>query len=86
MKGRECKAFTAPFDVRLPLPPDKRKNDLIDTIVQPDICMICDTIKLDDRGCMGPPDWIIEILSKTTASKDLNEKFELYEFAYLLSA
>jgi Uma2 family endonuclease len=79
--GKKCEVFAAPFDVRLPLPPEKRKDGQIDTVVQPDLCVICDTSKLDDKGCLGAPDWIIEILSKSTASKDLNEKFELYEFA-----
>jgi Uma2 family endonuclease len=49
--------------------------------VQPDLCVICDISKLDDRGCNGAPDWIIEILSQSTAHKDLNEKFELYRHA-----
>jgi len=81
LKGKTCKVYTAPFDVRLPLPPDKRKEEDIDTVVQPDICVVCDESKLDQRGCIGPPDWIIEILSPATSSKDLNEKFDLYEFA-----
>lgn len=50
-------------------------------MVQPDICVICDPIKIDKRGCLGAPDWVIEILSKHTSSKDLNEKFEVYEEA-----
>ncbi len=79
--GKPCKVFHAPFDVRLPLPPGKVKNEQIETVVQPDISVICDLSKLDIRGCLGAPDWIIEILSPATASKDLREKFELYEFA-----
>ncbi len=81
LKGKKCQAYAAPFDVRLPLPPNKKKNDQIDTVVQPDISVICDLSKLDDKGCLGAPDWIIEILSPSTSSKDLNEKFELYQFA-----
>jgi Uma2 family endonuclease len=81
IEGKPCKVFHAPFDVRLPLPPHQVKNEQIDTVVQPDISVICDLNKLDIRGCLGAPDWIIEILSPSTASKDLREKFELYEFS-----
>ena len=81
LKGKPCQAFAAPFDVRLPLPPAQQTADEVDTVVQPDISIICDLKKLDERGCQGAPDWIIEILSKSTASKDLNEKYELYQHA-----
>jgi len=81
LKDRSCKVFPAPFDVRLPLPPAHRDENKIDTVVQPDICVICDLEKLDEKGCKGSPNWIIEILSNSTASKDLNEKFELYQHA-----
>ena len=76
-----CQVFHAPFDVRLPLPPHMIKDEQIDTVVQPDICVVCDPSKLEVKGCMGPPDWIIEILSPGTANKDLREKFEVYEYA-----
>lgn len=69
--------FHAPFDVRFPL----QNPEKIDTVVQPDISIICDPGKIDDKGCNGAPDWIIEILSPRTASKDLNEKFQLYQHA-----
>lgn len=81
LRGKPCKVFAAPFDVRLPLPPEKITSDKVDTVVQPDICVICDLDKLDRRGCNGAPEWIIEILSKSTASKDLKDKFELYQSA-----
>ncbi len=72
--------FSAPFDVRLPKPLHLRKSDKdITTVVQPDICIVCDTAKIDRRGCVGPPDLIVEILSKGTADKDVKDKFELYE-------
>ena len=74
------KLYSAPFDVRLTPRKDDKKNKVY-TIVQPDICVICDVNKLDDRGCIGAPDLIVEILSPATASKDLNEKFHLYESA-----
>ncbi|MCW5909700.1 MAG: Uma2 family endonuclease [Cyclobacteriaceae bacterium] len=79
LKGKKCKVFAAPFDVRLPR---KGKADKeIVTVVQPDICVICDPAKIDERGCLGAPDWVIEILSKHTSAKDLNEKFDVYEEA-----
>ena len=81
LKSKNCRAFSAPFDVRLPLPENKRHDDKIDTVVQPDICVVCDLSKLDRRGCNGAPDWIIEILSRSTAKKDVNDKFELYQSA-----
>ncbi len=81
LRGKDCKVFAAPFDVRIP-GPSKRKTDKdILTVVQPDICVVCDLFKLDDRGCVGPPDLIIEILSKYTSAKDIRLKFDVYEAA-----
>jgi Uma2 family endonuclease len=81
LQHKDCKVFNAPFDVRLPLPPEQQSNKNIDTIVQPDISIICDLSKLDIQGCQGAPDWIIEILSPSTAQKDLTDKFDLYQHA-----
>jgi Uma2 family endonuclease len=72
-----CSTFFAPFDVRLVK--GKQADEDILTVVQPDICVVCDETKLDDRGCVGAPDWIIEILSPASSKKDLNEKYNLYE-------
>ncbi len=80
-KGKKCRVFLAPFDVRLPGPSKKKTDPDIVTVVQPDISVICDLNKIDKRGCIGAPDWIIEILSKHTSSKDLNIKFDVYEAA-----
>ena len=81
LKGERCQVFIAPFDVRLPIS-SKRKNDKeIITVVQPDLCVVCDPLKIDDRGCIGAPDWIVEILSPHSSSKDLREKFDVYEEA-----
>jgi Uma2 family endonuclease len=76
-KGK-CKIFPAPFDVRLPQNGEK-DDHLIYSVVQPDICIVCDLSKLDERGCLGAPDFIAEIQSHSTAKYDLNEKFNLYE-------
>jgi Uncharacterized protein conserved in cyanobacteria len=77
---QNCQAFAAPFDVRLF---DKRKsakaNQDIFTVVQPDICVICDEEKLDEQGCLGAPDLVIEILSPGNSSKEMRLKKELYE-------
>lgn len=75
-----CKVFPAPFDVRIPTPPAMKKNDEdIESVIQPDITVICDMEKIDRRGCLGAPDWIIEIASPSTKKKDMENKFELYE-------
>ena len=74
-----CQAFSAPFDVRLY---NRAKsllaNKEIITVVQPDICVICDISKLDKQGCNGAPDWVIEILSKGNSKKEVKTKHNLY--------
>jgi len=77
--GKPCKAYFAPFDVRL----FRNSNDdkAIYTILQPDICVICELSKLDDRGCIGAPDIVIEILSPGNNKKELRNKYEVYEEA-----
>ena len=70
-----CKVYFAPFDVRLPVPSVKKDT----TVVQPDICIICDKNKLDDHGCNGAPDLIVEILSPNNSKYDADIKFRLYE-------
>jgi Uma2 family endonuclease len=81
LEKSRCQAFVAPFDVRLL---DQKKieasNKNIYTVVQPDVCVVCDESKLDDKGCIGSPDLMIEILSPSTKKKDLEDKYELYEF------
>lgn len=75
---KPCRVYDAPFDVRLPVR-NERKPDQLYTVVQPDICVVCDLSKLDDDGCLGAPDWVIEITSPRTAKNDFSEKFDLYE-------
>ncbi len=77
LKYKPCRAFSAPFDVRLPV--KSKKNEEILTVVQPDICIICDLSKLDEAGCIGAPDIVIEILSKGNNKKELKYKYEVYE-------
>lgn len=78
LKGKMCEAYSAPFDVRLP-EIQESSDEQIETVVQPDIVVICDPGKLDDRGCKGAPDLVIEILSPSTAEHDLKDKFYLYQ-------
>jgi Uma2 family endonuclease len=78
-KGK-CEIYHAPFDVRFPKN-GKTADKEIYTVVQPDICVICDPKKLDGKGCIGAPDLIVEVQSPSTAQKDLREKFKLYEEA-----
>lgn len=74
-----CKVYIAPFDVRLPR---KSKDDKdITTVLQPDLCVICDSSKLDVRGCIGAPDIVVEILSPSNNKKELKNKYEAYEEA-----
>jgi Uma2 family endonuclease len=79
LDGKSCRVFVAPFDVRL-LSEGKR-NDEVKNVVQPDTTVICDTGKIDDKGCNGAPDLIIEVLSPSTAKMDRGEKLKLYRRA-----
>ena len=74
-----CKLFAAPFDVRLAKKGEK--DNEVYTVVQPDLCVVCDADKLDERGCWGAPDLIIEILSPGNSKKELKNKYELYQEA-----
>lgn len=80
LKEKQCKAYNAPFDVRLPKF-DKIKNEEIITVVQPDACIVCDVTKLDDKGCIGAPDLVVEILSPGNSKKEIRLKYEVYEEA-----
>lgn len=77
-KDKPCEPYIAPLDVRLP---DNAEDDesRIYTVVQPDLFVVCDRDKLDDKGCVGAPDFVVEILSPGTALKDMREKRRLYE-------
>ena len=79
LKGKSHHAYLAPFDVRLPKA-DEADGD-IDTVVQPDVLIVCDVRKLDARGMRGAPDWIAEVLSPTTARHDQIVKLPVYERA-----
>jgi Uma2 family endonuclease len=80
LKNKTCQVFSAPFDVRLPVKNRKKDNE-VTTVVQPDMCIICDESKIDARGCCGAPDLVVEILSPGNSHKEVKLKFELYEEA-----
>ncbi|MBL7745584.1 MAG: Uma2 family endonuclease [Chitinophagaceae bacterium] len=80
LKRQKCKPFIAPFDVRLPVRNSKKDNE-VTTVVQPDICVVCDESKIDSRGCCGAPDLVIEILSPGNTKKEVKLKYGLYEEA-----
>lgn len=71
-ENSNSEVYQSPFDVRLKR--NKGQNDEIDTVVQPGICVVCDLDKLDDAGCLGAPDLMVEILSDNTAKKGLQRK------------
>jgi len=79
LDGHSCRAYIAPFDVRLPR--HGEADELIDTVIQPDVLIVCDLLKLDERGMRGAPDWVAEVLSPATARHDRLIKLPAYERA-----
>jgi Uma2 family endonuclease len=73
LKGKQCKAYIAPFDVRL------NADEEDDTVLQPDVLVVCDDEKLDNKGLRGAPDIVFEVLSPSTAQFDLFKKYQLYQ-------
>ena len=76
LKKGSCNLYAAPFDVRLVKA--KSDDETVTTVVQPDLCVICDENKLDEKGCIGAPDLIVEILSPGNSKKEMGIKFDLY--------
>lgn len=77
LRGKPCRAMIAPLDVRLPRHDEADENT--DVVVQPDVLVVCDPNKLDRRGVRGAPDWVVEVLSPSSASRDQIEKRRIYE-------
>ncbi|NNU83508.1 Uma2 family endonuclease [Geobacillus sp. BMUD] len=75
-REKGCTVVMAPFDIRLD---EQGDYEQAKHVVQPDICVICDQSQIGSRGCDGPPDLVVEVLSPSTALKDRNEKYMLYE-------
>jgi len=79
-KNKPCRVYAAPFDVRLfDLKKSTVANQDIYSVVQPDLSVICDKTKIDAKGCLGAPDWIIEILSRGNSKTDMQLKYRLYQ-------
>lgn len=93
LRNGKCQVRYAPYDVRLNIPAEtpisaKRRKSArvvsdneIETVVQPDLLVVCDESKIDERGCNGAPDLVVEILSAGNNRSDLVEKFSIYESA-----
>jgi Uma2 family endonuclease len=79
LKGKPCRVFVAPFDIRLPR--STEEDDQVDTVVQPDLFITCDLQKIDARGMRGAPEWIAEVLSPGTVRHDRKVKLPVYERA-----
>ena len=79
LRNQPCKMYAAPFDVRLINYKENTDDNEVVSVVQPDLCVICDTNKLDDKGCIGAPDLIIEILSPGNSQREMDIKFDLYQ-------
>ena len=80
LRGKKCKVYYAPFDVRLFESEEERPED-VDIVLQPDLMVVCDENKVDRRGVHGAPDLVIEILSSASARYDKLIKFNLYQRA-----
>ena len=80
LEGKPCKVYLAPFAVRL-FEEERNPPEEVDTVVEPDLSVVCDPSKLDDIGCQGAPDLIMEILSPSNFRHDLLVKLDLYQRA-----
>jgi Uma2 family endonuclease len=76
---KNCEVYHAPSDVRFPKDRKSIDDKLVYTVLQPDLYVVCDLSKLDDRGCLGAPDLIIEIISPKNSKRDTRDKFEIYQ-------
>lgn len=80
LSGKPCKVYHAPFCVRL-IKDDEILNEEIKRVVEPDISIVCDKFKIDEQGCNGAPDLIVEIISPSSIRMDKFTKFNKYEKA-----
>jgi Uma2 family endonuclease len=79
LAGHPCLPLVAPVDVRLPK--SNEADAFIDTLVQPDVLIVCDASKVSERGIRGAPDWILEVVIPGNAAHDIITKRRLYEQA-----
>jgi Uma2 family endonuclease len=78
LRHKSCQVFLSPFDVRLS-PRRKEANSKVLTVVQPDVCVVCDLSKIDKNGCVGAPDLVVEVLSPGNTGREMKDKYEIYE-------
>lgn len=71
-------AYHLPLDVRLPPWPGAANDEIVD-VVQPDLLVVCDLARLDERGAIGAPDWLVEVVSPGFVDRDVRLKFDLYQ-------
>jgi Uma2 family endonuclease len=79
LDGKTCEVYHAPSDVRFPKDDKSKSDKQVYTVLQPDLFIVCDLSKLDDRGCLGTPDLVIEIISPKNSKRDTHDKFEIYQ-------
>jgi Uma2 family endonuclease len=79
LDNKTCEVYHAPSDVRFPKNKDSKSDKQVYTVLQPDLYIVCDLSKLDDRGCLGAPDMIIEIVSAQNSKRDIKDKFDIYQ-------
>jgi Uma2 family endonuclease len=79
LKGKNCNVFHAPFDIVLPI--ENKKRNKSTTVVQPDICVVCNPSIIEDKAIFGVPDFIIEIVAGKDLKKDTQIKYSVYEEA-----
>jgi len=80
LEGKPCRAYPAPCDVLIPRLMEQSEDD-VDTVVQPDVLVLCDKDRIRPGYIWGAPDLVVEILSPSTSRKDLHEKYMLYQRA-----
>ncbi len=79
LRRKKCDIYTSPSDVRFPEDKKNKNDKQVYTVLQPDLYIVCDLSKLDDRGCLGAPDMVIEIVSPQSSKRDVKDKFEIYQ-------
>ena len=79
LRNQQCKIYHAPSDVRFPKDRKSLEDKQVYTVLQPDLYVVCDLSKLDDRGCLGAPDLVIEIVSPKNSKRDVKDKFDIYQ-------
>ena len=80
-KHTSCNVILSPIDVRLPV---GKQGNTFKTVVQPDLCVICDKSKIVSQGIIGAPDLVVEILSPSNKQIEMHEKFEAYQASLVL--